>query len=381
MKGIIIGGGIGGLTLGIALQQNGLDFEIYEAAPAIRPVGAGIMLGTNAMLVLRELGLEKAVESAGQKVRNALICDRSYKRIGGVPLQKVEAKYGAGSVLIHRGALQKVLLDHLEPNRFKLGFEAISADEISGEVLFGNGQKKNADYLIGADGIHSVMRKSIFPEIKKRYSGQTCWRGVLPFELSGALQKSATEIWDPSGRFGISDLGAGQVYWYAVLESPEGGKDNPDSIKQDLLTRFSRLKEPVLQLIKETPEKAIIRSDLHDLPPSKPWHKGKIALMGDAIHATTPNMGQGGGQAIEDAPVLASCLAHFTDPTAAFDKYEKFRYGKAAFVTRQSARIGRVAHVKNPAAAQVRNLLMRSVPSALMLRQMHKINLVKKVTF
>ncbi len=373
MKGIIVGGGIGGLTLGIALHQAGIDATVYEAAPVIKPVGAGILLGTNAMLVMKKLGLDKKLQAAGQQVYNGAVTDGKGRILQNMPMEMLEKHFGVTTTAIHRGRLQQILIDALPKDKFIIDKRAISIENgAKPSVTFEDGTTAKGDFLIGADGIHSVVRQSIFPQIKKRYSGQTCWRGVVSMVLPKEKQFQIKEMWSKKGRFAAIQIAEDLVYWYAVQKVEAGGKDNLSNLHQTIIPIFKEF-DMAEKIISKTPVNQIIRGDLYDLKPTRPWFQNNISLVGDAIHAMTPNLGQGGAQSIEDAFALTRCLQKNKDLTSAFQQYEKLRYPKAKFVVDQSRLFGAIAHWENPLMISVRNFVLRNSPQKIFMKQFVKL--------
>lgn len=374
MKGIIIGGGIGGLTLAVAMQQLDLEATVYEAAPKIREVGAGILLGVNAMLVLKALGLHQKVQAAGKVMIQGQITDPGYKLLQALPFKAMEEKFGLSSVLIHRAKLQSILLQELSDTTIKTNHKAIELLEGDQPIIkFENNTQIVADFIIGADGINSVIRQQLFPESRPRYSGQTCWRGMVEYQLPTHLKKVVTEIWGRKGRFGFAEIEENVVYWYAVKKAPQGEKDSAEFIMNELLDTFEDFGEPVQDIIVSTILSTIIRNDLSDIKPMKKWHKGNICLLGDAIHATTPNLGQGGAQSIEDGLALARCLKNNTSINTAFENFKRIRYAKASFVVNQSRLVGQIAHLDSSFLTWARNAIMPMVPQKRIIQQFERL--------
>ncbi len=367
MKVLIVGGGIAGLTLAHALQQKGIDYDVYEAAPRLEIAGAGITLAPNALAVLDRLGLVAAVSEAGAALKSMDITDEKMRPVQSIDMEAISRVVGQRSLAIHRGRLQQVLLAGLPAENIHTGKRLSSLEETSEGIIarFEDGTAAGGDLLVGADGIHSAVRKAIFPKSEYRYSGQTCWRGVAPLGQITRLQHGAVEAWGKQARFGMVDIGHGEAYWFAVLNAPEGGQDDRQTIKNTLLERFASFGETVRALISGTPDAAIYRSDIRDLKRLDSWSKGRVCLMGDAAHATTPNMGQGGCQAMEDAWFLAQELAN--QPTAkAFRSFELRRRKKVDLVVNQSWLIGKIAHV--PFGRGLRNALFRATPASVTAR-------------
>lgn len=363
MKVIIIGGGIGGLTLANTLQSQGIDYEVYEATEQFSPIGAGIMLGINAMLIYQNIGLAQRLRSKGHQLEAAHITNPQLSPINSMPLNTFADELGADSITIHRADLIQILYEDLDPKKIFTGKKAqyLVQNKNNAEVYFRDGDYAAGELVVGADGIHSVLRRQLFPEIQKRYLGQTCWRGVVEFKLSRVFQHQLFEAWGPNGRFAFVALNENQVYWFAVKTAKAGQQDNPKTIKGELCENFKMHEGPCQQLILQTPK--ILRNDIYDLKTPKLWHHGRTVLLGDAIHATSPNLGQGGAQAIEDAHILAYYLAQETEVQKALAEYEKHRFPKARKITEQSKLFGQLAHLSHPVWQKVRNRLMRNLPN------------------
>jgi 2-polyprenyl-6-methoxyphenol hydroxylase-like FAD-dependent oxidoreductase len=378
MKAAIIGGGIGGLTTAIALKQAGIDYEIFEAAPELKPVGAGIAMASNAMQVFQRLGIGEKIKEAGLEIHSSFGVDQSFKMISGLRVKEVVTpRYGVGSYAIHRGRLQQVLLSEIDGNKIKLNKRLASLTQTANrvELKFDEGTTTQADLVIGADGIKSAVRKSIFGEIPLRYSGQTCWRGMAKFSLPAGKKFNAYEMWgNQKGlRFGLVPTHENEVYYFTTYFTEANGKDEPNQAKKKVLQLFSVFGELPTQLIEATPEENIIRSDINDFVPIKQWWKGRVALLGDAAHATTPNLGQGGCQAVEDAFVIAKCLKENSSIEKALEQYQSIRYEKAVHVVNMSWTFGKMTNIGNPVLQWMRNTAMRAMPEATAVKQLDKI--------
>lgn len=368
---VIVGGGIGGLTAAIALRRRGFEPRLYEAAPELREVGAGIGVPPNAVQVLDRLGLAEAVAAEGQPTRIAELRDA---RAG--LLRRADMSYATDgriwpTIAIHRGRLQRILAKQLPPASIHTGKQCTGV-ELDGDraiVRFVDGSSTDADLVIGADGLRSVVRASIVPGARLRYSGQTSWRGVAKYHLPAEMDAVGWEVWSAGARVGFSAIGHGEVYWYATMDAPEGGTDAPGTLAANLAALAEPFPAPIPQLIGATEEARITRTDLVDLAPIATWHRGRVVLLGDAAHATTPNLGQGGAQAIEDAWVLADRLAAHQRIEPALAEYERIRMPKARMVVNLSWRFGKMMHLANPIARAARNLLFRAMPERLARRQ------------
>ncbi|MEO9803579.1 MAG: FAD-dependent monooxygenase [Reichenbachiella sp.] len=373
MKFTIVGGGISGLTTALAFEKLGVEYELYEAAPALNELGAGIWMASNAMQVFGWLGIADEVQGQGMSLEHVEVADQSFRTINTTDQQIIVDALGYSIVSIHRARLQKILFNQLPAEKIHLGMALESIDQEDEKVTanFKDGSTVISNALIAADGIHSVVRNQLFPHSVLRYSGQTCWRGIAKLELPEKLSRSCVETWGNRVRFGISVIGENEVYWFAVAEAASGGKDNQKNLKSKLKQMFKDFAEPVQSILEATPSEKIIRSDISDLKPLDAWSDRRVVLIGDAGHATTPNMGQGGAQGVEDAYYLGQIIKRESDPVRSFQIFEKTRKKKVNQIVSGSRNVGRLAHIEY--GRSIRNFLMRMVPPAMTNRQMIKL--------
>jgi 2-polyprenyl-6-methoxyphenol hydroxylase-like FAD-dependent oxidoreductase len=355
---LIAGAGIGGLALGCALQRVGIPFEIFERAPSLGVAGAGIVMQTAAMLALRHIGLDEAVARAGHELKRG-----TGKTAAGVVLSSTPLdEFGAPSIAIHRARLQATLLgavdaSHVHTGRELTGFEQ---DPHTVHALFGDGSRASGALLVGADGLHSATRRQLLGDTPLRYSGYTSWRGVAPVGgLSPAHE--VIEIWGRGSRFGIVPIADDETYWFAVANGPAG---ETGAERAMLLDRFESFGEPARALLEATPAERIFRTDIHDREPLSTWSKGRVSLLGDAAHPTTPNLGQGGCMAIEDAVVLAHCLDKQATLVDALKAYEQKRVAHTSKMVAASWQFGRIAQLEGSFVRWLRDLALRATPQS-----------------
>ncbi|PHN06554.1 FAD-dependent monooxygenase [Flavilitoribacter nigricans] len=373
----IIGAGIGGLTTAIALQQKGITSNLYEQAKAIQPVGAGIILANNAMQVYEKLGLRKELEAAGNPISAMKITDPQLKPISEVDLAHFEKKYQVRNIAIHRGALQQILAERLPKNTVHLGHELIRVDkDQSAYVLhFKHGAQLRSSQLLGADGLNSVLRQSLFNENTIRNAKQVCWRGVTDFTLPKPYRHELNEAWGIGDRVGFVQIAPNQAYWYAL----KSFLHDPGEYPLGEINEYYRDYHPVIrELIRSTPLENIHTAVISDLAPIKTWHRENVCLLGDAAHATTPNMGQGACQSIEDAYILSACLAKY-ELNRAFAEFQRLRMPKAHQVVNTSWRLGKIAHWQHPLAITLRNQLLRLTPQSISQKQSARIFQLEQV--
>lgn len=353
MQVAIIGAGIGGLTLALYLKKQGLIPVIYESAPVLEPAGAGIMLAYNAMQIFEDLGLAAGISAAGNRISGFEIADPEEKLIMATPLDLPDLQQGIYNVAIHRADLQQILTEAVGAEHIQLSSRLRSIEEGPDiKLLFEDGRQATCTYLFGADGIRSVVRNHIAPRSTLRDARQVCWRGICNAPLPGLKGNLGIEYWGNGDRFGYVVLNPRQIYWYAVSKSKyTDGKQLPER-----LITFN----PVAgQLITATAEEKIIYSTLADLSPLKSWHKGHICLIGDAAHATTPNMGQGGCQAIEDAYTIGKLLEQGYTLKETLPLLYQLRKKRVNKIVQQSRLLGHVSHLDNKFAASFRNFALR----------------------
>ncbi|MBW8522635.1 FAD-dependent monooxygenase [Chryseobacterium chendengshani] len=366
MKISIIGAGIGGLTLGNILKQQNLYFTIYESAPEIKPVGAGIMMAVNAMQIFEKLDLKEKIENAGNKIHGIFITDEKLKTISTTNVLALEKKYNSCNVAIYRSDLQNILAENLGFENIKLDYNLNKIDKKKNYHLkFENGSEIESRIVFGADGIHSKVRNQILESGIIRNAGQKCWRGLVDFDLPEQYFHHALEIWGKGKRFGFVKLSENRVYWYALIND----KNFTENI--DLTETLRDFDPLVLQILEATKPENIILNDIIDLAPIPKWFSENLCLIGDAAHATTPNMGQGACQSIEDAYVIGKLLEKNKDFNSVFKEFQKIRRKKVDYIVDTSWKIGKLSHWEN--GNSIRNFLMRSVPESINQKMIEKI--------
>lgn len=370
---IIIGGGVGGLCSAIALRNIGIEVTVYERADMLGDVGAGLVIAANAIRSLHRLRLADQAIAAGSKVTRAQIRTSDGHPLAETDMRNYETRFGAPTIAIHRAALHKALLDTLPEGTVRLGAACtrVEQDQAGVTAHFADGSEARADFLIGGDGVRSAVRRQLFPSVELRYSGYTAWRGAVISRDEVALGITS-ETWGRGYRFGIVRMDAERIYWFATANAKPGITYTPAEQKTLLLKIFGSWHSPIRHLLESTPAEVILHNDISDFAPLNQWSVGRVTLLGDAAHATTPNMGQGACMAIESADVLAQCLAKTGDVEAAFRAYETRRKPRTAFITNQSWQIGRVAQMENPLACAARNFVVKTFSSGAMEKQLAK---------
>jgi 2-polyprenyl-6-methoxyphenol hydroxylase-like FAD-dependent oxidoreductase len=365
----IIGGGIGGLAAAVALARKGLAAEVYEQAPALEEVGAGVGLWPNAMQALGSLGL------SGQVARLAVTVTRQgIRRSDGTwlmcfPEAVMAERWGAGLVLVHRAELQQLLAAELDPSAIHLGARCTGLEDSGRSVTarFADGREAQADVLVGADGVHSAVRSALFGPAHLRCRGYLAVRGITPAG-SVPLPRDGAETWGRGARFGLGPTSGERIIWYATWNTKAGGKDDGDTATR-LRELFGAWHDPIPAIIDATPQTAVIQNDIYDRRPTRTWSRGRVALIGDAIHPMTPDLAQGACQAIVDATTLATCLAASGDSRAALQEYQQRRWRNAAITTLMARSMGAMGQWEGRRTCTARNALTRAIPLSLQLRQ------------
>lgn len=372
MEILIAGGGIGGLTAAIALQQHGFEAHVFEAAPELRAVGTGIWMPPNAMTVLERLGIAGEIMAAGLPLSGIEVLDIRAGLLQAIDPAGLARAVRFPTVAIRRSELQRILASALRPGSLHLGREVVRLETAAGgvRVHFADGSGADGRMLIGADGLRSTVRRQIRPDVRLRYSGQTCFRGLAPVELPDGLRAVTREIWGGAERFGFSAVGDGAVYWFAPITAPPGTAADPAKSKQELLARYAHFPAFVYDIIEATRTETILQTDLFDIRPFRGWCDGNVVLLGDAAHASTPNLGQGGAQAVEDAFCLARILRESGLDVRAFAEYERIRSPRTRGIINLSRTFGRMAHWRNPIVRTVRNAALRATPDSVARRRM-----------
>lgn len=368
MQVAIIGGGIGGLTLAIALKKAGISFVVYEATAAIKPVGAGIAIANNAMQVFRHLGVDQALTDRGMRISTVLLTDMELGVLDQTHLTAFEQKYQLANIAIHRSALHQVLVEAVGEEHIQLNkrLQGITIED-SGmyHLEFEDQTSATHEYVIGADGLRSRVRQLLFAPSTLRNAKQVCWRGVLPYTLPATYANAAVESWGKGKRLGFVQLTEQQVYWYFLVDED---RYKPHTTVEEYIEDCPLW---IQAMIQQTEPMAIHCDRIYDLKPFSNWYHNKACLLGDAAHATTPNLGQGACQAIEDVYVISKLLERHSLEEA-LQQFPPIRRSKAHAIVRDSWTLGQIAQFRHPLFVFMRNATFRLLPSFIKKQQIKK---------
>jgi len=361
----IIGGGIGGLTAANTLSRAGIEVAVYEAAAELREIGAGVALHANAMRVLRAIGVEDAVRKVAG--RSQWQITRNWKTgrvISKSSRQQQAAAFGLLGATVHRADLLDVLADALPAGIVTLGRRCteVLPDGDTAVARFADGGEIEADIIVGADGIHSPVRASLFGPDAPRFTGKICYRSVIPTEAVRGIRPDTdlAQWFGPHGTIVLYPL-RGEELINVVCHYDDDSYRHESWVtecsREEVLERYAGWHESLLRLF--AGGDTWYKWALYDRDPIPRWTRGRVTLLGDAAHPMLPYLGQGACQALEDGAVLATALAaEAADPPTGLARYERTRRPRASQVVLTSRERGLSNHLTSRWAAWQRDLLI-----------------------
>ena len=339
-KVLIIGAGIGGLSAGIALREKGYDVEMIEKDPEWTVYGVGIIQQNNVIRAMYELGVIDDYIDAGYGFDHVKIFAPNGMEVAKIPLPPLVEGYPANAG-IARPALQRVLADSAKNAgaNIRLGLTATTIDDKESfvEVTFSDGSQGRYDLVVGADGIYSQTRKTLFPDIPgPEFTGQSVWR----YNFDRPEDMEGLHVYNGRIGVGLVPMSEEKIYMYVTTPEPENPYFEKSTLAKEMKARLA-MACPTLHHFADdiTDNDGVVYRPLEWLMIEDDWHKGRIGLLGDAVHATTPHLGQGAGLAIEDALVLADELTKASTPVEAFEKYRDRRFERCDYIVKSSLAI------------------------------------------
>lgn len=343
IKALVIGGGFAGMTAALQLSRQGFEVDLVEIDAGWRSYGAGISLHGSTLRVLRDLGLidrflEEGFVSDGVQLRgpdDSVLVTLPTPRVAGADIP------GGGGIM--RPALARILSEAVRSSTTKVRLGLTFTDIVQGDdgvrVTFGDGSSDTYDLVVGADGLYSAVRSNIFPEAPKpRFIGQSVWRAVLP-RPKGI---DTVAMWmGPKLKVGLNGVNKDQAYLFLTEDRPTNDFVPPEVLVETLRGLLERFPSPIIRRIASelSSEHQVIYRPLEQMLLPRPWFKGRVVLIGDAVHATTPHLAAGACIGIEDAMVLAEELGQGADVCSALAAFEARRWERCRMVVENSGQL------------------------------------------
>jgi FAD-dependent urate hydroxylase len=344
LKAIIIGAGIGGLTTGIAFKRAGYQVELYDRVRELRPAGAGISLWSNGVKVMNALGLGDEIHKIGGEMNRMTYLSKENEALNDIDLLPLIDQVGQRPYPVSRSELQSMLLEQLGKEYVKLETKCIGVKEEGNQVtaIFEDGSTATGDVLIGADGVHSVLRNYVTQQKPEpRYADYVNWNGLVDASPELADKNSWVIYVGDGKRASMMPVGGDRFYYFFGVPMKKGTVVEPKDRRDELATLFHGWPEPVQNLIQKLNPLETNRLEIHDLDPLEKLSRGRVVLVGDAGHATTPTLGQGGCQAMEDAEILCRYLVttniSVEDALQRYESARKERTARLVLKARQRA--------------------------------------------
>ncbi|HEY7467488.1 MAG TPA: FAD-dependent monooxygenase [Dehalococcoidia bacterium] len=363
----VIGGGIGGLTAARALLRRGFEVTVHEAAPELKEIGAGVALGPNAMKALRSLDLEAPVRAVGWENPNPGAASLRNWRTGRVISRSagsssMQQRYGATGCTVHRADLLDVLGKDLPLEMLKLGARCTGVETNNGTACarFNDGSEVEADVIIGADGIHSAVRTSLFGPDAPRFTGKICWRCLVPVDAVPEFRNGGSTWLGPHGTVVVYLVRRGELINVVAHYDNDTWTEESwirECDRQEVIDNYAGWNPLLLKLFAASEKH--YKWALYDRDPLPQWTKGRVTILGDAAHPMLPYLGQGACQAMEDGCVLAAALASMPDDLPrGLQLYESVRRPRASRVVLASRERGTDNHLVSPLAALRRDMMI-----------------------
>lgn len=365
LKVIIIGAGIGGLTAGIALSQVGYEVEIYDRVSELRPAGAGISLWSNGVKVLNALGLGRQIAQVGGLMDQMQYISHTGELLNHISLNPLVEAVGQRPYPVARTDLQQLLLDGF-PGKVKLNTKcvAVTEDEQQVTAVFEDGYQATGDVVVAADGIRSVLRQYVLQtEVHPRYGGYVNWNGLVDVSPDLAPKHTWVIYVGEHKRASMMPVSGDRFYFFFDVPLPYEQAVEAGAVRTELTEFFRGWADPVQNLIQRLNPATTNRLLIHDVGPIGRMVRGKVALLGDSAHATCPDLGQGGCQAMEDVVVLTRYLKTTNLSVAdALKRYEAERKERASAIVMKARQRAEQIHGKDPGLTEQWYAQLRTEP-------------------
>lgn len=356
MKALIVGAGIGGLSAAVALKNAGLECQVFEAVEKIRPVGAAISIWPNGVKCMNHLGMGHIMDNCGGPMRYIAYKEfRQGETLTRFSLAPLVARVSERPCPVSRAELQSEMLEFWGRDTVQFGKRVTRSEENAGGVTvwFTDGTSAQGDVLIAADGSHSALRPYVLgytPE--RRYAGYVNWNGLVKIDEAIAPGDQWTTFVGEGKRVSVMPVSDGRFYFFFDVPLPPGLAEDRSTLRDDLTRYFSGWAAPVQRLIAALDPDTTNRIEIHDIEPFDRLVRGRVALLGDAGHSTTPDIGQGGCAAMEDAVVLAEAFRTNPDIDAALRQYEAQRCDRVRDLILKARKRCDITHGKDMALTQ-----------------------------
>ena len=334
-KVLVIGGGIAGLTLALALKKVGISVVVHEKYNHYQNQKTGFLIWSYAIKILQDLGVP--VNEVGAPLEAFRIHGRKGRFVCEMPIGSVSRLHGANSYEVNRYRLSE-LLSRMVGEDLIFGSECISASSVDDQAIatFADGSSDQGDILIACDGSNSVVRKFIHPGVQLRMLGSGGWISVINQRPSLLPLNTQMEYWQPGVKAGVADLGHGEMRWYVAFKNYIPSE--VESKKDQIINRMKPLPEMIKSCLECTDEDQMVPTQAGDLLALSPWYRDRVLMIGDAAHATSPYAGMGACSAIADAAFLADLIASGRSVPAIFQDFQAVRKPAADSVIKESRR-------------------------------------------
>jgi 2-polyprenyl-6-methoxyphenol hydroxylase-like FAD-dependent oxidoreductase len=359
---VVVGGGVGGLTTALALKKAGVEVEVHEKYPQLAGRATGFTLWSYAIKHLQDLGLDDPTR-IGSPIEVTEIHNQKGDLIEEMPVGEVSAKLGAPSCDVNRRDLQRVAIEMLGDDIVHMGSECVDV-ELDGDTataVLADGRRAEGSLVIGADGAHSVTRGKVAPDAKLNYSGFSGWGGVLDgFEHELMKRHRHIEVWARGSKGGVADIGNGAVRWYVTRRGPAGEEGPVD--KAEILEHIDGWYELLRAAVEAADPASIVTTEAWDMEPIERWFDGRLVLLGDSAHLTTPFASMGACMTIDDAVHLVGHLTAASTVEDALSAYQEDRKKRDEDTVKEARKMGKLQQIHSHVVSWLRDEAFEHAP-------------------